>query len=508
MELILLLLSLIILIIAVKKLVIYHYKRLDLYRAGNKIPGPPTLPIIGNAHHFFGEAEDIVNKVMLLLDNYPSSPARAWLGHKLCVVLFDPEQLKIVFHSPKTIEKDEMFRFFRPWLGTGLFTAPADKWKVHRKLIMPTFHPRILESFVDIMDKKSEIMVKVMEVELNKDEFDIFTYISLCTLDIICETAMGVTSNTQTTKDTSYLEALQKVKEIVYRRMFTIWLYPDIIFNLTKFSRDQDKYIKYLHKQTNDVIKQKRQQYSKEINYENNPGDTSQVQRKAFLDLLIELSNQGSELTNEELREEVDTIMFGGNDTTATVNSFVIYMLANFPEIQDKCYEELVEIYGDNINERREIKNEDLSRMEYLERVIKETMRLFPVGPLSIRHVSDDLNIGGGYTLPKSTTVVLATIKLHRHADIWEDPLRFNPDRFLPEQVAKRHPYAYVPFAAGSRNCIGMKYAMISMKILLATLLRNYIFMKDKHVKIEDIKIKADVTIKTFDPISVKIKRR
>lgn len=146
--------------------------------------------------------------------------------------------------------------------------------------------------------------------------------------------------------------------------------------------------------------------------------------------------------------------------------------------------------------------------MKYLGRVIKETMRLFPIAPLLIRQVNGDLDIGGGYTLPKGSTVFLAIWKLHRSADIWDDPLCFNPDRFLPEQVAKRHPYAYIPFSAGPRNCIGLKYAMMSMKILLATLLRNYIFMKDKHVNIEDIEIKAEVFLKTIDPITIKIKRR
>ncbi|KAG8041890.1 hypothetical protein G9C98_007194 [Cotesia typhae] len=489
------------------KLIIYHYRRLDLYRGGSKIPGlEPVLPIIGNAHLLFGETKNVFRKIILLLEKFKVSPVRAWLGHKLCIILFDPEQMKIVLNSPKTIERDELLRFFLPWLGTGLIAAPAQKWKVHRKLIMPTFNPRVLEKFTVTINKQCEILVNIMEPEIDKEEFDIFNYISLCTIDIVCETIMGVPSNEQIKKNSAYPAAFEKIMKILYQRMIEVWLHPNVIFNATKLAKDQRECIKYLHKQTNDIIEKKLEQYSEKMN--GNSITQIEFQRKAFLDFFTELLLEGTKLTTEEFREEVENIMFAGYDTTTTVNSFVILMLANFPKIQEKCYEELVEIFGDKINGGRQIENEDLDRMKYLGRVIKETMRLFPIAPLLIRQVNGDLDIGGGYTLPKGSTVFLAIWKLHRSADIWDDPLCFNPDRFLPEQVAKRHPYAYIPFSAGPRNCIGLKYAMMSMKILLATILRNYIFMKDKHVNIEDIEIKAEVFLKTIDPITIKIKRR
>ncbi|XP_044576131.1 cytochrome P450 4C1-like [Cotesia glomerata] len=374
------------------------------------------------------------------------------------------------------------------------------------QLIMSTFNRRVLEKFIDAMNKQCEILVKIMEPEIDKDEFDIFNYISLCTIDIVCETVMGVPSNEQIKKNSAYPAAFEKIMKILYQRMIELWLHPNVIFNATKLAKDQKECIKSLHKHTNDIIEKKLEQYSKQMNED----AVTQIgfQRKAFLDSFTELLLEGTKLTIEEFREEVENIMFAGYDTTTTVNSFVILMLAIFPKIQEKCYEELVEIFGDKINGGRQIENEDLDRMKYLGRVIKETMRLFPIAPLLIRQVNGDLDIGGGYTLPKGSTVFLAIWKLHRSADIWDDPLYFNPDRFLPEQVSKRHPYAYIPFSAGPRNCIGLKYAMMSMKILLATLLRNYIFMKDKHVNIEDIEIKAEVFLKTINPITIKIKRR
>ncbi|XP_044575509.1 cytochrome P450 4V2-like [Cotesia glomerata] len=496
------------LIIVLVIIMIYHYNRLDLYKAGYKIPGLwPVLPIIGNAHLFFGSVDKFISRI-ILLDEFEFSPIRFWLGNKLCVVLFDPDQMKAVFRSPKTIEKDGLYKILHPFIGTGLLTAPANKWKIRRKLIVPAFHPKILESFVGVMNEQSNILVKILESQINKDEFELFPYISRCTLNIICETAMGVSVNVQTSRDSTYVQALNRLKAIFAHRMLKIWLHFDIIFNLTKLSKVHKDCINFLHNHTNNVIEKKRKLFSEIKNSEDDVTQTGGSKRKIYLDLLMEMSNEGSKLTNEDLRDEVTTLITAANDTTAIANTFFIYMLANFPDVQEKCYEELVEIFGTKTNDKKEIEIKDLNRMKYLDRVIKETMRLFPPVPVLIREVSDDLDIGGGYTLPKGTAAILSVSKLHRSANFWEDPLRFNPDRFLAEQVALRHPFAYVPFSAGPRGCIGWKYGMMSMKILLATLIRNYVFIKDKHVSIEDIKVNADIFIKTFEPISVKIKLR
>lgn len=226
---------------------------------------------------------------------------------------------------------------------------------------------------------------------------------------------------------------------------------------------------------------------------------------------------------------------------------------------QDKVYEELCGIYGDEDYDQLNITHEDLQRMEYMERVIKETMRLFPIAPILVRAITDDLNIGiqifmysilssakvklirnwisipGEYTLPKGSSAVLGIIKTHRSEEYWHEPLKFDPERFLPEEIAKRHPYCYLPFSAGPRNCLGIiaryilawrvnslrarvdqlfifisgiKYAMMAMKTLLATVLRRYVLKKDNIVPIGDIRLKAELMLKPVDPIKIRIEKR
>ncbi|XP_046607278.1 cytochrome P450 4C1-like [Neodiprion virginianus] len=487
-------------------IVIYHLRRLRLYKQVSKFSGPPLLPFFGNALGFVGNTEDILMKIMELLNSYPS-PFRVWLGHRLFFGVSNPEQMKRIFLSQKTIEKEDLYKFIRPWLGTGLFTAPASKWRVHRKLIMPTFNSRILESFVEVFAIQSKILNQQMEVELDGAEFDVFHYVSLCTLDIICETAMGVSVRAQTESSCRYVEATKSISSGIFRRMFQIWLHPDFIFERTQLGKTQKECVNYLHSLTEEVIQKKKKAYFQANGKPEKESRNGEFRRKAFLDLLMELTHNGEKFTDDELREEVDTMMLAGNDTTAIVNSFVMLMLASYPNVQNKVYEELYEIFGNDDNDERTVTHEDLPRMEYMERVIKETMRLFPIGPILVRAVTEDLDIGE-HTLPAGSSVVLGILKAHRNEEFWPEPLKFDPDRFLPEEVAKRHPYCYVPFSAGPRNCLGIKYAMMAMKTLLSTVLRRYIIKKDDVQSIQDIKLKADLMLKPVKPITIRIEKR
>ncbi|XP_046735164.1 cytochrome P450 4C1-like [Diprion similis] len=492
-------------------LVIYHLRRLDLYKKASKFCGPPTSPFVGNVFQFLGNTEDIFNEVTELSRLYPS-PYRVWLGPLLLIFLSRPEDVKTVLKSEKAIEKAKVYEFFQPWLGKGLFTAPAEIWRVHRKLIGPTFNLKILESFVAVFAAQSNVMVKKMEAELNGAEFPVFDYLSKCTLDIICETVMGVSMKAQIENECSYVEAAEKTFAIVCQRTFKVWLHPSAIFNRTQLGREQNKHIKTMHNFTNNVIRRKkkalldRNTEKAAVGGEDNEGGLPS-QRKAFLDLLMEGTHDKMKLSDSELREEVDTMMLAGNDTTSNVISSVMLMLALHPDVQEKAYLELREIYGSSDPEDRNVTHDDLERMEYLEYVIKESLRVIPIASLISRTLSDDLDMGE-YTLPKGSLAVIDILTMHRNEEIWPDPLKFDPDRFLPEEAAKRHAYSYIPFSAGPRNCIGFRFAMMEMKTVLATILRRYIIKKDKFVPLVDIKLKMDGLTKPVEPIMLRIEER
>ncbi|KAL0101837.1 hypothetical protein PUN28_019170 [Cardiocondyla obscurior] len=144
--------------------------------------------------------------------------------------------------------------------------------------------------------------------------------------------------------------------------------------------------------------------------------------------------------------------------------------------------------------------------MQYLERVIKETMRIFPPVPLVGRKVVNNIKLGK-VTLLQGTNVIVNIIKLHRNEKYWSNPLTFDPDRFLPENI-KNQSYCYIPFSIGPRNCIGIKYAMISMKVILATMVRTFVFKVNKSIDLKEIKLKSDLTLTVEKPLKVIIEKR
>lgn len=232
--------------------------------------------------------------------------------------------------------------------------------------------------------------------------------------------------------------------------------------------------------------------------------DAGEKRRLAFLDLMIESAKNGANLNDEEIKEEVDTIMFEGHDTTAAGSSFVLCLLGIHQDIQTKVYAELKAIFGDS---DREATFADTLEMKYLERVIMESLRMYPPVPVIARKIKEDVRlVSENYTLPAGATVVVATLKIHRRPDIYKNPDRFNPDNFLPENTQNRHYYSFIPFSAGPRSCVGRKYAMLKLKVLISTILRNY-RIKSKLTE-DDFKLQADIILKRTDGFRIEIEPR
>ncbi|XP_046746330.1 cytochrome P450 4C1-like [Diprion similis] len=482
----------------------------------SKSDGPQSMPIIGLAYLFIGGAEATMKNIIEMGKTYPPS-FQTSLGKFSIFATGIPGQLKAVLLSSKTIEKNEFYDFGRPWLGNGIFTAPASIWEVHRKLIQPSFNSIVLKSFIEIFSAQSFILVKKMERHLDGPEFEIHEYLSLCTLDVICGTAMGINLEAQTKENCHYGKAAHAVIAGVTKRVLSPWLYPDFIFNRTRLGKDQEKNIKFLHGFVDNVIREKKERISQRTSQRElakngqNAADSSSTDPEVLIDNLIKLSTHNQILTDETVREQVDTIMVAGSDTTSIVGSFVILMLASQPGVQEKAYQELCDIFGGDAayddSGEPPVTSEVLRRMTYMERVIKETMRLFPIGPLLFRKATDDLDLGN-CTVPKGSTVALNIIGVHRNEKYWPDPYKFDPDRFLPERFAEQEPFSYLPFSGGPRNCIGSKYAMMFIKTFTAMILRRYVLAVDKVIPVEDVRLKMEFMMTPAVPIAIRIKKR
>lgn len=508
-------------------------------KLGNKIPGPKAYPFIGNANLLLGKTHNEILTKAIELSYVYGTVTRGWLGYHLVVFLTEPADIEIILNSYVHLNKSSEYRFFKPWLGDGLLISSGDKWKSHRKLIAPAFHMNVLKTFIDVFNDNSLAVVNRMRSEVGK-EFDVHDYMSEVTVDILLETAMGSTRTGENKEGFEYAMAVMKMCDILHARQVKIHLRMDPLFNMTKIKREQERLLGIIHGLTRKVVKQKKAIFEK--NYAegklptpslseiigkkeepaeevplisqgsmlrddldfNDENDIGEKRRLAFLDLMIETAKTGADLSDEEIKEEVDTIMFEGHDTTAAGSSFVLCLLGIHQNIQERVYQELKQIFGDS---KRKVTFNDTLEMKYLERVIFETLRMYPPVPAIARKLTQDVRLATqDYVIPSGTTVVIATYKVHRREDIFSNPEVFNPDNFLPERTQNRHYYSYIPFSAGPRSCVGRKYAMLKLKVLLSTILRNYRIVSN--LKESDFKLQADIILKRTDGFRIQLEPR
>merc|ERR1711892_675591 len=465
------------------------------------LPGPIPLPFAGNALLVAGPHDQFMPTIKRLRDKYGST-FRFHIGPRPNVIISSAEGYEKILSSNKQITKDKDYKFLLPWLGTGLLTSTGNKWHTRRKMLTPAFHFRILEDFLDVMNQQTELLCDILEPLCNGPEIDIFPLVTHCALDIICETAMGKSINAQANSDTDYVRAIYKASDIVFERQTSPWLWEDWLFALTPAGFRMRKYLECMHSFTKEVIAERKKEAQDEKS-DANKDDVGIKKRRAFLDLLIDASKGGTVLSDEDIREEVDTFMFEGHDTTATNMSFSLYLLATHPEIQRKCQEELDTIFhGDTA---RPPTSQDLSSMKYIECCLKEALRLYQSVPMMSRLLGEDIEVEG-HIIPAYTNAVMVSFLLHRDPKAFPNPDQFDPERFSMENTQKRHPYSYVPFSAGPRNCIGQKFAMMEEKVMVSYVLRR--FSLKSTVTPSEIPLLAEVILRPKNGLHLSIEKR
>ncbi|XP_023224049.1 cytochrome P450 4C1-like [Centruroides sculpturatus] len=288
---------------------------------------------------------------------------------------------------------------------------------------------------------------------------------------------MGVEIKAQENEESEYVKAIGKVEELIINRISTPWLWPDIFFNISPTGREFRKVVNTIQSFIKKVIQQKKKEMQENLEDNINEDDNENIymqskKKKAFLTLLLHHYLKDGDITEEDIRDEVNTFMFAGHDTTAVGISWALYNLGLYPQIQQKLYEEVQSIFGED--KERAVNQNDLREMKYLECFLKESLRLYPSVPTIMRTNNKDFKLNDEITIPAGTSICIYIYLLHRDPELYPNPEIFDPDRFLPENSIGRNPYAYIPFAAGPRNCIGQKFAFMEEKIVLTNILRHF----------------------------------
>ncbi|KAF1753158.1 hypothetical protein GCK72_019714 [Caenorhabditis remanei] len=480
-------------------LIIFYYKliyeavrdRLRIYHYLRKFEGPLAFPLVGNLYmvNIFNISQLTV-KVMQLAVFYCNKGCgivRLWVGPVPMLAVVNPAYAKEILESTEVITKANEYDILFPWLGTGLLTSTGDKWRQRRKMLTPAFHFKVLNDFLCVHDYQAKVFLEQLKPHAESGkEVDLFPFIKRMALDIICETSMGATVNAQNNHDHPYVKSVHRLSEIAFLWIIYPWLKLKPLWYLTGYGSEYDRHLKVVTDFTKNVIEEKWEEYQQfQLGAEK-----KDKRSMAFLDLLLQLRSEGL-MNEEDIREEVDTFMFEGHDTTAASIGWTLWCLAHNPEIQEKVIEEVDRIFGTS---DRDCTNEDLKQMKYLEKCLKESLRMFPSVPFFGRRVEKDTVINGDF-FPKGVRIIVVPLILQRNPLLFENPNTYNPENFSEEKISTRHAYADVPFSAGPRNCIGQKFAMMEEKAVISWLFRKYRVTASK--EFEDNKILPELIMKS-----------
>ncbi|XP_030762063.1 cytochrome P450 4C1-like isoform X2 [Sitophilus oryzae] len=386
-------------------------------------------------------------------------------------------------HSKRPIfkfaQKYQVFDKFHPIFGNLLelkdFTI---QWKPKRKLMSKNFRPITLNSFTPVFYKNSKLLVEEFGDMKNEDIFDVCIGY---TLRAFIETMghknhhfqPGETSKIAKCIDLGQRIAGDNIVKYTSGYLLFFWIWTDIM-DLIKLIKSVMAF--------KTLLRQIFGEREKEIR-ENSP--TSNI----LLDSLIQADRKV--YTKYAAYTDFVTFAFAAVDTSGNTLAFLLTLLGMHPDIQDKVYKEILEEIGLD----RAIEVQDLPKLKYVERVIFETLRLFPIAPVIGRYTTKDV-ICGTQTIPKGVNIMISILDVHRNERYWTDPLKFDPDRFLPEEIAKRPSSYYIPFSTGPRNCIGKTYALLSLKVVVATVVRHY-RMSSNYKSVEEMDLRSLFTMRT-----------
>jgi cytochrome P450 len=365
------------------------------------------------------------------------------LGMDMCLVT-DPELVGYVLHdNQKNYVKAPTYGPIRTFLGEGLITSEGETWRRHRKLVQPVFHHQNIVALGPTMVDAAEDWWADVEPRVRAGEvLDVTEEMSRLALDVACRCFFGTRATPEVaaaiSRDLGIL-----LRFAVVRIGLPAWIEWLPLPPVRRAFRAMDS----LHSIAASLL---------EEGARNPTRDLGTLLREAR-------DEEHGGLTPDQVRDHAMTFLLAGHETSANALAWTWALLAKHPEVRDRLHQEVDALGG------RSPTMDDLPALDLTRRVLEESMRLYPPAWIVERQAVGDDEIGGVH-LPAGTLVATPALLLHHDPDLWPDPERFDPDRFLPEAGEGRSRYAYLPFGAGARACIGQEFAMTELTLLLASL--------------------------------------
>ncbi len=405
------------------------------------------------------------------------------VGGKLRIYLADPELIyqALVRNSDALGKGEDVRRVLGPALGKGILTSDGAHWKWQRQSVAGAFrHEKLLElqpAMIAAAGRRRDLWLAN-----RSSPIDLCQEMMRTTFDIIVDTMMsggdGIDVDKVERNITNYLKP-------------TGWKFALGLLGLPDWMPHPGKEkarsaVAFLRTTLGAVIAERRR---------------SGAERNDLVSMLLDAADPetGRMMTDEEVIDNLMTFITAGHETTALGLAWTFHLLAGHPDFQARLFDEITTVTGGG-----PLTAEHLGKLTYTRQVFSEAMRLYPPAPIVSRAVTSEFTIGT-HMIPAGTIIYVPIYAVHHHADLWEDPQVFDPDRFEPEVARNRHRYAFMPFGAGPRVCIGNGFAMMEAVAILAVLLQKFRVTGSSEPSPKPI---MKVTLRPMHPLSINLMER
>jgi len=377
-------------------------------------------------------------------------PVVRWRGYMNMYLLNNPDDVRTVLTQawPRYTKRNIDYRVLRQTMGEGLVTSDGEFWARQRRLMQPMFHARVVNGFDAAINQATAELAARWRTHPANTPLALDREMSRLTFRIVGETLFGAGIEQHAEAVAKLLDDTN-VNPKTLSALLTLLPWLPVPSNL-RFKR----HMQLLDDIVYGMIRDRR---------------ANAETRQDLLGLLLAARDeQDAPLPDKQIRDEAITLLLAGHETSATALDWTFHLLSQHAEVEAEL-----------LNELRTVLNgqpataADLPRLPYLKQVVQESMRLYPPVWGISRRAEQDAEFGG-YRIPKDAYVVILPYTLHRHPDWWQEPERFDPARFSATRSEGRHSYAYIPFSAGSRACIGIGMSMLEVQLVLAQLLPQF----------------------------------
>lgn len=441
---------------------------------GGQPPGPGGLPVIGNTRELAGDRLGFMTETAR---EYGDVVRIDFVGDKALYGLFHPDHVRqVLVENNQQYVKGDFFQDRLELLGNGLLNAEGEEWRNQRHQVEPAFHPDRIAGY-------GETMVEYTERRLDAWETPTVTNVHEemmgVTLEIVADALFDVDIREAESEIGEALDTVMQHFRVKTARPVDI---PDWV--PTGENRRYNRARETLKGIVADIIDEHR-----------GGEDTGDV-----VSMLLRSEDESGEgMDADIIADQVLTLLLAGHETTAQSLTFTSYLLATHPEVERRVVAEIAdELDGEPPTVA------DLRSLPYLERVVTESMRLYPPVPDIVRQPTEDDEIGG-YRIPEGGTVLLSQWVIHRDPRFYDNPLAFDPDRWKRRGRDDRPAFAYFPFSGGPRRCIGDRFALMEARLVLARMLQEVCF---ETVPETDLSLAPSITLRPEDGLDLRIKPR